>query len=74
TGTAKFTSSCDISKQTLASASVSYDNIEAPAGTVASIKVGETVIPSYSVKGLSKEDAKTQGDAFKKGVADALKA
>ena len=74
TGTVKFTSSCDIAKQALASASVSYDNIDAPAGTAASITVGTTVIQGYSSKGLSKEDAKTQGDAFKKGLADALKA
>ena len=73
TGTVKFTSSCDIAKQALAGASVSYENAVAPAGTVASIAVGTTVIPGYTVKGLSKEDAKTQGDAFKKGLADALK-
>ena len=44
TGTVKFTSSCDIAKQRLAGASVSYDNIVAPAGTPAVIKVGETVV------------------------------
>ena len=44
TGTVKFTSSCDIAKQRLAGASVSYENIEAPAGTAATIKVGETVV------------------------------
>ena len=44
TGTVKFTSSCDIAKQRLAGASVSYDNIEAPAGTPATIKVGETLV------------------------------
>ena len=44
TGTVKFTSSCDIAKQRLAGASVSYENIEAPAGTPATIKVGETVV------------------------------
>lgn len=44
TGTAKFSSSCDIAKQRLASASVSYDNIAAPAGTAATIQVGETVV------------------------------
>ncbi len=74
TGTVKFTSSCDIAKQALASASVSYDNTVAPAGTAATITVGTTVIQGYTSKGLSKEDAKTQGDAFKKSLADALKA
>jgi len=73
TGTVKFTSSCDIAKQALAGRSVSYDNTAAPAGAVASITVGTTVIPGYTVKGLSKEDAKTQGDAFNKSLNDALK-
>ncbi len=44
TGTVKFTSSCDIAKQRLAGASVSYDNIAAPAGTPATIQVGTTVV------------------------------
>ncbi|MBU3739937.1 MAG: MHS family MFS transporter, partial [Rhodoferax sp.] len=51
TGTVKFTSSCDIAKQVLAGASVSYENAKAAAGTPATIKIGETVIPSYSSKG-----------------------
>ena len=46
TGTAKFTSSCDIAKQVLAASSVSYDDEVAAAGTPATIKIGETVIPS----------------------------
>lgn len=74
TGTAKFTSSCDIAKQVLAGASVSYDNVEAPAGTVATIKIGETAISSYAAKGLSADDAKKKDAEFKKAVADDLKA
>ncbi|WP_411880662.1 MFS transporter [Polaromonas sp. YR568] len=73
TGTAKFTSSCDIAKQVLAGASVSYDNVAAPAGTVASIKIGETAISSYTAKGLSADDAKKKDAEFKKLVADDLK-
>jgi predicted MFS family arabinose efflux permease len=73
TGTVKFTSSCDIAKQVLAGASVSYDNVAAPAGTVASIKIGETAISSYAAKGLSAEDAKKKDAEFKKLVADDLK-
>ncbi len=44
TGTKKFTSSCDIAKQKLANASVSYENIAAPAGQPAVIRVGETEV------------------------------
>ncbi|MEO7886328.1 MAG: MFS transporter [Polaromonas sp.] len=74
TGTAKFTSSCDIAKQVMAGASVSYENVAAPAGTVASIKIGETAIPSYTAKGMSADDAKKKDAEFKKLVADDLKA
>jgi MFS family permease len=74
TGTVKFTSSCDIAKQVLAGASVSYDNVAAAPGTVASIKIGETAIPSYNAKGLSADDAKKKDAEFKKLVADDLKA
>jgi MFS family permease len=74
TGTSKFTSSCDIAKQVLAGASVSYENVAAPAGTVATIKIGETAIPSYTAKGLSADDAKKKDAEFKKLVADDLKA
>ncbi|HSI52653.1 MAG TPA: MFS transporter [Ramlibacter sp.] len=74
TGTAKFTSSCDIAKQVLAGASVSYDNVAAPAGTTATIKIGETAIPVYTAKGLSADDAKKKDAEFKKLVADDLKA
>ncbi len=74
TGTVKFTSSCDIAKQVLAGASVSYDNVEVAAGTPASIKIGETVITGYSAKGLPADEAKLKDGEFKKAVADALKA
>ncbi len=74
TGTAKYTSSCDIAKQALASASVSYDNQDAPAGSVASITVGSTVIKGYTSRGISREQARADGEAFRQSLADALKA
>ena len=74
TGTAKFTSSCDIAKQVLAGASVSYENAAGTAGTPATIKSGETVIAGYSSKGLPADEAKKKDGEFKKAVADALKA
>jgi MFS family permease len=62
TGTVKFTSSCDIAKQRLAGASVSYENIAAPAGTPATIKVGETVVNvKYSPEEVAA--AKTKAEA-----------
>jgi MFS family permease len=50
TGTKQFTSSCDIAKASLARRSVNYTNANAPAGTTASIKIGDKVIQSYDAK------------------------
>ncbi|WP_374408170.1 MFS transporter [Hydrogenophaga sp.] len=66
TGTAKFTSSCDIAKQKLAAASVSYSNEVAPAGTPATIKVGETVISTA----ITPEDIAAAKAAAEKKVED----
>src|SRR5512145_2774980 len=74
TGTVKFTSSCDIAKQVLAASSVSYENEAAAPGTPASIKIGETVIASYTSKGIPADEAKKKDGEFKKSVADTLKA
>ena len=74
TGTAKFTSSCDVAKQVLAASSVSYDNEVAPAGTPAVIKIGSHTIPSYTSKGIPAEEAKAKDAEFKKAVAETLKA
>jgi MFS family permease len=74
TGTKKFTSSCDIVKAKLAAASVNYSNVEAAPGTVASVKIGDKVINSYSAVGLSKDDAAAKDKAFSKELGDAIKA
>ncbi len=74
TGTKKFTSSCDIVKAKLAAASVNYANEAAPAGTIASVKVGDKVIQSYNATGLSKEDAAAKEKALSKELGDAIKA
>lgn len=74
TGTKKFTSSCDIVKGKLAAASVAYSNVDAAAGTIATVKVGDTLITSYDANGLSKEEADAKGKAFSKELSDAIKA
>jgi MFS family permease len=73
TGTKKFTSSCDIAKAKLAAASVNYKNEVAPAGTVASIKVGDKTLESYSAVGLSKEDAAAKDKEFSGQLKDLIK-
>ncbi|MBM2768890.1 MHS family MFS transporter [Burkholderia anthina] len=70
-GTSKFTNSCDIAKGALAKAGLNYENVAAPAGATAEIKVGDTVIPAYDGKAA---DAKAQGAAFDKTLASTLKA
>ena len=61
TGTKKFTSSCDIAKQRLASASVSYDNVVAAPGTPALIKVGDTEVKvKYSPEDIADAKAKAE--------------
>ncbi len=47
TGTVKFTNSCDIVKAQLSRTSVNSVTVDAAAGTVATVKIGETEIPSY---------------------------
>ena len=72
TGTAKFTSSCDIAKQVLAANSVSYGNVAASGP--AKIKIGDREIDSYTSQGLTADEAKAKDAAFKKTVVDALRA
>lgn len=79
TGTKKFASSCDIATRMLTAASVSYTREDAPVGTVASIKVGDTVYQSFDAvmtpDKLNFDDAsKAREAALKKDVTAALKA
>jgi hypothetical protein len=48
TGTEKFPSSCDIATSQLTNASVSYTRQDAPAGTIASVHIGDKVYPSFN--------------------------
>ncbi|WP_027794278.1 MFS transporter [Paraburkholderia acidipaludis] len=70
-GTSKFTSSCDIAKSALSKAGLNYSNVAAPAGTIAQIKVGDTVIDTFDGKA---EGAKEKGAAFEKTLSGTLKA
>ncbi len=60
-GTAKFTTSCDIAKSALVARSVNYANETAPAGTKASVKVGDQTIST-----TAPDFAKQLGDAITK--------
>ncbi|MDR3482937.1 MAG: MFS transporter [Burkholderiaceae bacterium] len=73
TGTKKFTSSCDIARTVLANSSVAYASVDAPAGTLASIKIGDKVIQGYDASNLSKDEASVKDKAFKKELGEAIK-
>ncbi|MGL6043639.1 MAG: MFS transporter, partial [Sandaracinobacteroides sp.] len=59
---------CDIAKSFLAKAGVAYQRVEAPAGTEASIRIGETVLQAPVTAGL---DAPARAAAIKTFQADA---
>jgi MFS family permease len=79
TGQKKFTTSCDIATSILSNASVAYTKQDAPAGSVAKIKVGEKEINAFNAvltpDGLAFDKASKDADAaLKKEIAGAVKA
>jgi hypothetical protein len=50
--------SCDVAKAYLAKASVSYDNVAAPAGTPASVRIGDRVIQGIDAATLASDGRK----------------
>jgi len=73
TGTKKFTSSCDIVKAKLAAASVNYSNEVGAPGSLATVKVGDKVLTSFTATGLPKEEAAAKDKVFSKELGDAIK-
>jgi hypothetical protein len=71
TGTAKFTSSCDIATAFLTKNSVPYDVVPGPAGQPATVKIGDKTIPSFDATAAG-ADAKSKQTAFEKNVNVAL--
>ncbi len=73
-GHVKFSNSCDIVKNLLNARSVNYSNEAAPAGTLASVRIGETVIQSVDLSALSPEDAKAAQDKLSADLTAAIDA
>ena len=71
TGTAKFSTPCDLSRTFLANSGVNYDKVDGPAGTVTSVKVGDRAIAAYDGKAANAKDEKVR---FEKEVREALNA
>ncbi len=72
-GKTVFNQSCDLAKSYLAKAGVTYTNIAAPAGTVAEVRIGSVVIPSFRGEALSGPDFKAQKKVWDENLAAALK-
>jgi MFS family permease len=74
TGKARYVTSCDLAKSALANAGVSYANIEAPAGTVAMVRIGGAVVASREAGGLAPAAAKAVAAQVQSQVGAALAA
>lgn len=71
TGTAKFTTSCDIATSFLTRNSVPYDVVAGAAGQPATVKIGDATITSYDAVAAG-ADAAAKDKAFQKQVNTAL--
>lgn len=71
TGTAKFTTACDVSRTFLSNSGVNYDKIEGPVGSMATVKVGDAAVLAYDAALPSAKDEKVR---FEKEVRAALDA
>ena len=71
TGTAKFTTACDLSRTFLANSGVNYDKTEGSTVTVATVKVGDKAIAGYAATQPNAKDEKVR---FEKEVREALNA
>jgi MFS family permease len=79
TGQKKFPASCDVATAFLTQSSVSYTKVDAPAGAVAVVKIGDKEFTSFNAvmtaDGLNFDaDSKTKEAALKKEMGAAIKA
>ncbi len=72
TGTAKFTTSCDIATSFLTKNSVPYDVVSGAAGSAATVKIADDTITSYDAAAAG-DKAKAMNGAFEKGINIALR-
>ena len=69
TGTAKFTTPCDLARVYLSNAGINYDSVTKPGTAVATVKVGDKAIASYDAKAPTAKEDKVR---FEKEVREAL--
>ena len=73
-GKTVFDSSCDLAKSYLAKAGVTYANVAAPAGTVAEVRIGDTVVTSFDGGALSRADFTARKSEWEAGLGAGLAA
>ncbi|MBU2396907.1 MAG: MHS family MFS transporter [Alphaproteobacteria bacterium] len=71
-GKTVFDSSCDLAKSWLAKSGVTYANVAAPAGAVAEVRIGETVVTSFDGAALSRSDFTARKAEWEAGLGAAL--
>jgi MFS family permease len=69
TGTAKFTTACDLSRTFLSNAGVNYEKVDGAAGSGAVVKVGSVAVQGYDGTAATAKDDKVR---FEKEVREAL--
>lgn len=72
-GTSSFSKSCDIAKSFLARSAVNYSNEDAPAGTVAYVRVGNTRIDSVDIAGVDNKEGAKQVRDFEEKLGTLIK-
>jgi len=73
-GALKFRSSCDVAKTWLGNKRIPYVNEVAPAGTLASIKMGDVTIASFDGRPMAAPDFKAKSAEFDKAMLAAVQA
>ena len=71
-GRTVFNSSCDVAKSYLARAGIDYENVAAPPGAIAQVRIGDTVIESFRGGELSIDDFRSRKTAWDASLAEAL--
>ena len=69
TGTAKFTSACDLARTFLANSGVNYDKVDGPAGTIATVKIGDKAVLGYEAAYLGKAQLKRSQTSRRGAIA-----
>ncbi len=71
-GKKQFNTSCDVVKSFLARRAVPYRNVEAPAGTVASVTIGDRNVESFPGRTLPAAEFKEKNAALSKALGEAV--